>query len=233
MDEDIDLYDSLAGQVALVTGATRGIGAEVAADLADLGATVYAGARDTDDVTDAALVPVRLDVTNERTIEGAIDRVESEEGRLDVLVNNAGVYGPAGALHTVPTSGIDRTLDTNLRGPMLVTKHALPSLLVGESGRVVNVSSGSGQFSGGMSTGRGPYAVSKAGLNALTAYLHAEYGPELVANAVCPGWVRTDMGGPGATRSVEAGAETPVWLARFRPGSPGGRLWRDREVVDW
>ncbi|MWG34138.1 SDR family NAD(P)-dependent oxidoreductase [Halomarina oriensis] len=232
MDEGIDLYDSLGGQVALVTGATRGIGAEIATQLAEQGATVYAGARDTDDVEDAALVPVRLDVTNERTIEDAVERIESEEGRLDVLVNNAAVYGPSGALHTLSTADIDRTLDTNLRGPMLVTKHALPLLLERRGVRVVDVSSGSGQFAGGMSTSHPPYSVSKAGLNALTAYLDAEYGPALIANAVCPGWVRTDMGGAGATRSAKDGAET-VWLARFEPGSPSGRLWRDKEVVDW
>ncbi|MFD1514699.1 SDR family NAD(P)-dependent oxidoreductase [Halomarina rubra] len=233
MEADVDLYDSLSGQVVLVTGATRGIGAEVAAQLAERGATVYAGARDVDDVEEAALFPVHLDVTNERTLENAVGRIESETGRLDVLVNNAGVYGPGGPLHRISTDGIDRTMDTNLRGPMLLTKHALPLLLEREGGRVVNVSSGAGQFAGGMSTGRAPYAVSKAGLNALTAYLDAEYGPDLVANAVCPGWVRTDMGGPGATRSVTEGAATSVWLARFRPGSPGGKLWRDEAVVDW
>jgi hypothetical protein len=233
MDDDITLHRSLDGQVVLVTGATRGLGARIAADLSDLGATVYAGARDTDDVADADLLPVRLDVTNERTVEAAVDRVDAEAGRLDAVVNNAGVYGPAGPLHDLATADIDRTLDTNLRGATLVTKHALPMLLEREGSRVVNVSSGAGQFAGGVSAGRGPYAVSKAGLNALTAYLDAEYGPELLANAVCPGWVRTEMGGPEATRSVAEGADTPVWLARFRPGSPAGRLWRDRDPVEW
>lgn len=233
MDHTVDLYDSLDGQVVLVTGATRGLGARIAEELADLGATVYAGARDTNDVEAAALLPVRLDVTNERTIENAVERVDTAEGRLDVLVNNAGVYGPSGPLHEVSTAGIDRTLDTNLRGPILVTKHALPLLLEREGARVVDVSSGAGQFAGGVSTSHPPYAVSKAGLNAMTAYLDAEYGPALIANAVCPGWVRTDMGGDDTPRSVAEGAETPVWLARFEPGSPGGRLWRDREVVDW
>jgi hypothetical protein len=233
MDDDIDLYGSLAGQAALVTGATRGIGAEVAVELADRGATVYAGARDTDDVAERDLLPTRLDVTNERTVEAAVERIGEEEGRLDVLVNNAAVLGPEGPLHTCSTTDIDLTFDTNLRGATLVTKDALPLLLERQGARVVNVSSGLGQFAGGMSAGHGPYAVSKAGLNALTAYLHAEYGPGLIANAACPGWVRTEMGGPEATRSAAEGAETPVWLARFRPGGPGGRLWRDREPVEW
>lgn len=78
------------------------------------------------------------------------------------------------------------------------------------------------------------YRVSKTGLNALTSYLDAEYGDQgLIANAVCPGWVRTEMGGPYAERSAEEGAETPVWLSRFKPGGPSGEFWRDQQIIDW
>ncbi|MFC6834995.1 SDR family NAD(P)-dependent oxidoreductase [Halomarina ordinaria] len=229
-----EVYDRLEGQVALVTGATRGIGRAVAAALADRGATVYAGARNTRDVDVPDTIPVRLDVTNETTVEDAVERIQRTEGRLDVLVNNAGVEGPEAPLHRVGTDSIDATLDTNLRGPVLVTKHALPILLDRKGGRVVNVSSGMGALGEGMSGGYGPYRVSKAGLNGLTTYLHGEYGSDgLLANAVCPGWVRTDLGGSDAPRSVEEGADTVVWLARFKPGSESGRFWRDREVIDW
>ncbi|MFC7154003.1 SDR family NAD(P)-dependent oxidoreductase [Halomarina halobia] len=229
-----ELYDRLDGQVALVTGATRGIGKAVAAALADLGATVYAGARSARDVDDPDVIPVRLDVTNETTVEKAVDRIDRTEGRLDVLVNNAGIEGPKPPLHRVGTDSVDATLDTNLRGPILVTKAALPLLLEREGGRVVNVSSGMGALGEGMSGGYGPYRISKAGLNALTVYLHGEYGGDgLIANSVCPGWVRTDLGGPNATRSVEEGADTIVWLARFEPGGESGRFWRDREVIEW
>jgi hypothetical protein len=234
-DPAVDLYDALDGQVALVTGATRGIGRAIATRLADLGATVYAGARDPDDVTAPAQRPIRLDVTDESEIEAAFDRVAGEAGRLDVLVNNAGIFRRAGPLHRTSTDDVDDTLAVNLRGPILVTRHALPLLLEREGGRVVNLSSDLGQFSAGEIGGDyPPYRVSKAGLGGLTAYLHAEYAAEgLLANAASPGWVRTDMGGPNANRTPEEGADTPVWLARFRPGSPGGALWKDRERIPW
>jgi NAD(P)-dependent dehydrogenase (short-subunit alcohol dehydrogenase family) len=230
-----DCYDSLEGQVALVTGATRGIGAVIATRLADRGATVYAGARDTADVSAPDQRPVRLDVTEEADIAAALERIAEEAGRLDVLVNNAGVFPRSGPLHETDTAALDRTLAVNLRGPALVAKHALPLLCERPGGRVVNLSSDLGRFTGGeMGDGYPPYRLSKVGLGGLTAYLHAEYGEEgLLANAVSPGWVRTDMGGPDANRSPEEGADTPAWLARFRPGSPAGRLWRDREIVDW
>jgi hypothetical protein len=231
----VELHDSLDGQVALVTGATRGIGAEVAAQLTDLGATVYAGARDTDDVTAPDQRPVRLDVTEEAEVAAAADRIADEAGRLDVLVNNAGVFPRSGPLHETATEDLEWTLDVNLRGPALVTKHALPTMLDAEGPRVVNLSSNLGQFTtGGMGGGYPPYRISKVGLGGLTAYLHAEYADEgLIANAASPGWVRTDMGGPEADRSPAEGADTPVWLARFRPGSPGGAFWKDRERIEW
>lgn len=233
-DTDIDLYDSLSGQVALVTGATRGIGKAVAARLTDLGATVYAGARDTEDVTAADQRSVRLDVTDESEILAAAERIEEETGRLDVLVNNAGVFPRSGPLHGMETSDLDDTLAVNLRGPILVTKHTLPLLCDREGGRVVTLSSDQGRFTQGMGSGYPPYRLSKVGVGGLTVYLHGEYSSqELIANAAIPGWVRTDMGGANANRSPEEGAETPVWLARFEPGSPGGRLWKDRRVVEW
>ena len=229
------LYDSLEGQVALVTEATRGIGAAIAAELAALGATVYAVARDTDDVDAPDQRPVELDVTEEAEITAAVDRVDGEAGRLDVVVNNAGVFPRSGPLHTTDTADLDHTLAVNLRGPTLVAKHALPLLLEREGGRVVTLSSGLGRYtSGEMGGDYPPYRLSKVGVGGLTAYLHGEYADDgLLANAVSPGWVATDMGGDAAPRSPETGAETPVYCARFRPGSPAGRLWKDRERIPW
>lgn len=229
------VYDSLDGQVALVTGATRGIGAAIAADLADRGATVYAGARDPEDVTATDQRPVRLDVTADAEVAAAFDRVAEETGRLDVLVNNAGIFERCDSLEGMAMEAFDRTMAVNLRGPAIVTKHALSLLVEREGSRVVSLSSNLGQFTGGEMRGQYPaYRVSKVGLAGLTAYLDAEYGADgLIANAASPGWVRTDMGGPGADRSPAEGADTPAWLARFEPGSPGGRLWRDREPIAW
>ena len=231
---DPALYDSLDGQVALVTGANRGIGRAIAANLHDLGATVFAATRSvTHDVPDA-WEHLLVDVTQEGEISGAADEIFQTAGRLDVVVNNAGIgeFGSDVVSESVET--IDRTLATNLRGPMLVCKHTVPLLLQSDGGRVVNVSSGLGALGEGQSGGSPAYRVSKTGLNGLTAYLHGEYADEgLLANAVCPGWVRTDMGGGDADRSVERGAETPTWLCRFRPGSPAGRFWRDRAPIEW
>jgi NAD(P)-dependent dehydrogenase (short-subunit alcohol dehydrogenase family) len=232
---DVDIKPDLIDDAVLVTGATRGIGAEVAAALADLGATVYAGARDPDDVTAADQRAVRLDVTDDEEVRAAVDRIEREAGSLDVLVNNAGVFPRSGPLHEMDVADFDRTTAVNLRGPVVLTKHALPLLLDGTGGRVVNLSSGLGQFTEGQMGGGYPaYRLSKVGVGGLTAYLDGEYGDRgLIANAASPGWVRTDMGGDEAPRSPSKGAETPVWLARFAPGSPAGHLWKDRERISW
>ena len=235
------LHDRLDGQTVLVTGATRGIGAAATAALFDLGATVYAGARNPKDLkgvhdtTDGRVVPVKLDVTHDEHIAAAVRKAVTETGRLDVLVNNAGIGDFRGRiLANLETERLDDVLATNLRGPMLLAREAIPHLLARPGGRIVNVSSGMGALAGGMSGTAPAYRVSKAGLNALTAYLHGEYGMRgLIANSACPGWVRTDMGGQGAPRSVEEGADTIVWLARFKAGSPAGRFWRDRSEIDW
>lgn len=228
----VELQHSLTGQVALVTGATRGLGAEIADQLNALDATVYAGARETDDVDNTALRPVQLDVTEPADIEAAAERIAAEAGRLDVLVNNAGVFGPTGRLATLDRDAIDDTLAVNLRGPIAVSRQFLPLLTEQAGARIINVSSRSGQFTGGTDDESLPYSVSKAGLNAFTDALASQY-PELVVNAACPGPTRTDMVGPSAPRSVQEGATTPVWLARFSPESPTGLLWKDQQPIGW
>jgi NAD(P)-dependent dehydrogenase (short-subunit alcohol dehydrogenase family) len=221
----------LEGQTALVTGATRGIGEAIAGRLTDHGARVYAGARDTGDVTALEQRPVQLDVTNETQILAAVETISEESGRLDILVNNAGVYGPSGRFGGLATEAVADTLVVNLYGAMRVTHAALGLLTERPGNRVVNVSSGAGQFDGGIDASHLPYGVSKAGLNAFTNGLAAQYD-DLLVNAVCPGWVRTDMGGRSAPGSVETGAKTPVWLARFREG-PSGYFWREKERRPW
>jgi NAD(P)-dependent dehydrogenase (short-subunit alcohol dehydrogenase family) len=226
--------DTLDGQVALVSGANRGIGRETARRLVDLGATVYAGVRDADYEVPEGTTPVELDLTDEASLEPAVEDVASETGRLDVLVNNAGVGGTGSPLHEVDTAAFDRVLDVNLRGASLLAKHAVPHLLEREGGRVVNLSSGVGILADPIEDGMPAYRISKAGINALTVSLDRTYGEEgLIANSVDPGWVATDLGGPEAPREPGKGAETPVWLSRFAPGSPSGLFWKDKQVIDY
>ena len=229
---DVPLYDDLDGQVALVTGATRGIGKRIADGLVDHGATVYAGARDRSDIPENDRRPIELDVTDDDERRAAIERIDAEAGRLDVLVNNAGVMDSREPLDAMPTDVIDRTLATNLRGPVVLTRHALPLLRERPGARVVNVSSGLGAITESQSGDMPAYRISKTGLNGLTRYLDGEYDG-LLANSVCPGYVQTDMTDGSAPRTPEKGAETPVWLARFRPGAPSGEFFRDRQSIDW
>jgi len=229
---EVHTLDDLTDQVALVTGASRGIGLAVATELGHLGAVVYGGMRRPKAVD--GVKPIRLDVTQEATVSAAIVQVEEEASRLDVLVNNAGVGVSDGDLAVISSEEIREVLETNLLGPMLVSKHALPLLLKRRGGRIVNVSSLVGAMTDGMEGNWPAYRVSKNGLNGLTVYLHGEYGPRgLIANSVCPGHTRTDLGGSDAERSVEEAAQTPVWLATFAPGGPGGLFWRDKKVIPW
>lgn len=225
-------YDTLEGQVALVTGGNRGIGREIARGLCDLDATVFAGVRDAGCDLPEGATSLELDLRDDASLERAVDELIAEAGRLDVLVNNAGVGGAGAGLADVALADLDRVLDVDLRGPTALTKYALPHLLEREGGRIVNVSSGVGMLADPIEAEMPAYRIAKAGLNALTVSLDRTYGEDgLLANAVDPGWVATDLGGAEAPRSPAEGAETPVWLARFAPGAPSGRFWKDREVI--
>jgi NAD(P)-dependent dehydrogenase (short-subunit alcohol dehydrogenase family) len=219
--------------IALVTGASRGIGAEIARQLvADHDFVVFAGARDPDDVEEGErIIPIELDVTDQDEIYAALETIGEDPGRLDALVNNAGVYGdPAGAADY----DLDRAhevLEVNTFGPWRLIEAFLPLLHRSSQPRIVNVSSGAGQLSD-MNGGRGAYRVSKAALNALTKTL-AWDEEDIKINAMCPGWVRTDMGGSGATKSVEEGADTAVWLATLPDDGPTGGFFRNREPIPW
>jgi NAD(P)-dependent dehydrogenase (short-subunit alcohol dehydrogenase family) len=150
---------------------------------------------------------------------------------VDVLVNNAGVYG-GGSLLSTAVEDLRRAFDTNFWGAVWACRAWVPKMVERGYGRVVNVSSGYGSFAEGLE-GPAPYALSKAALNALTLRLASEVSGDVKVNAVCPGWVRTRMGGKGARRSVEEGAETIVWLATLGRDGPTGGLFRDRERIEW
>ncbi len=193
---------------------------------------MLAGARDPDRVEAGdGVLALELDVTDDTSVGAAIAGIEANPGSLDVLVNNAGVYGePIGAAD-YDLADAHRVLETNLFGPWRVIQAALPLLRRSPSPRIVNLSSGAGQLDE-MGGGRAAYRLSKAALNALTKTLSADE-PQVLVNSVCPGWVRTDMGGPEATRSVGDGADTAVWLATLPDDGPTGGFFRDRRPIPW
>ena len=229
-------------KIALVTGANRGIGLEVCRQLAGLGLRVILTARDPRRGAEAARLLAReggdvtfcpLDVTDPVSVDAAQAFVAQQFGRLDVLVNNGAIYpDDSVSLLDVPLATVDETLAVNLYGPLRLCRAFVPEMGRRGYGRVVNVSSSSGQLST-MGGGAGAYAISKAALNALTRIVAAEAGRPIKVNAVDPGWVRTDMGGPGAPRSVAQGADTIVWLATLPDSGPSGGFFRDRRPIDW
>jgi NAD(P)-dependent dehydrogenase (short-subunit alcohol dehydrogenase family) len=220
-------------RVALVSGANRGIGQEIVRQLAeDHYFLVFAGSRDPGKIAETdSIRAIQLDVTDQASVEAARKEIESDPGRLDALVNNAGVYGdPIGAAD-YDLDGAHEVLEVNTFGPWRLTQAFLPLLRRSEHPRVVNMSSGAGQLSD-MNGSRAAYRLSKAALNALTRNLASDER-WLKVNTMCPGWVRTDMGGPGAPRSVEEGADTAVWLATLPDDGPSGGFFRNRRPIPW
>ena len=227
-------------RVALVSGANRGIGLEVCRQLAKMGLTVILGSRDGEKGRQVAeglsgeVLAHQLDVADEKSVERLGSFIEDEFGRLDVLVNNAGVSNDDGQQGTDADLGLVReALEANLLGAWRLCEMAVPLMQLGGYGRIVNVSSGLGAIND-MGGGSPAYRVSKAGLNALTRILSSELrGGGILVNSVSPGWVRTDMGGSGASRSVEEGADTPVWAATLPDNGPTGGFFYDRREVSW
>ncbi len=193
---------------------------------------MLAGARDPATVAATEnVVALELDVSDDDSVAAAVARVADGQGSLDVLVNNAGVYGDPAGVSDHDLAEAHRVFEVNVFGPWRLVQATLPLLLRSPAPRIVNVSSGGGQLDE-MGSGRAAYRLSKTALNALTRTLAAEE-PRLKVNSVCPGWVRTDMGGPGAPRSVAEGADTAVWLATLPDDGPSGGFFRDRRPIAW
>ena len=232
-------------RVALVTGANRGIGFEIGRQLAEMGNRVVLGARNFAQGEAAARIlssngakvfAAKLDVTDDATIQNLVRTVTSELGRLDALVNNAGILVDGSDLPSETKMPIvTSTMETNLLGPWRLCQAFIPLMKRNNYGRIVNVSSGAGALSEMAESLYAPaYSISKTSLNALTIMLAAELrGSNILVNAVCPGWVRTDMGGASAPRSVREGANTVVWLATLPDNGPTGGFFRDRTRIAW
>jgi NAD(P)-dependent dehydrogenase (short-subunit alcohol dehydrogenase family) len=223
----------VVGRVAIVSGANRGIGLAIALSLAEAGYVTYGGART---VRDAAsdVKPLALDVTDPHSVDAAIAHVLREHRRIDVLVNNAGaVYDVGRQPSSVSMTDAALAFDTNVLGAWRLANGVLPAMRARGFGRIVNVSSRAGSFQ--LTEGRAPaYSVSKAAVNMLTVLLASEVrGLDVLVNACCPGWVRTEMGGPNADKSPGDGADTPVWLATLPSGGPSGGFFADRLPIAW
>lgn len=237
-----------ATRVALISGGNRGIGLEIARQLARQGLIVAIGARNlaegqlaAEHLQNEGLEPavVSLDVASGESVNEAAAQVGELFGRCDVLVNNAGILvdgrpgGDAIGPSEVPVEDFTRTLDVNTLGPLRLIQAVLPMMKAQNYGRIVNMSSGLGQISA-MGGGMPAYRMSKAALNVLTITLAAELGDgPIKVNSASPGWVQTEMGGPTATRTVEEGADTPVWLATLPDDGPTGGFFHDRKPIAW
>ena len=230
-------------RLGIVTGANRGIGFEVCRQLARLDYRVLLTSRDTAKGQASAQtlaeegLPVlfhQLDVTNEASIAALRKFVVKEFGCLDVLVNNAGIYLKGdNSVMTLSLDILQRTLETNLFGALRMCQTFIPLMRKNNYGRVVNVSSTMGQHAQ-MHDMSAAYRLSKDALNALTQMIASSiHGKDILVNACCPGWVQTEMGGPHATRSLEEGADTIVWLATLPSGGPSGGFFKDRKRIEW
>jgi NAD(P)-dependent dehydrogenase (short-subunit alcohol dehydrogenase family) len=265
-------------KTVIVTGGNRGIGFEICRQLDESGFQVILGSRNPDNGIKASkalsknVIVKKLDVTNEDTIRALYDFVKSEIGKLDVLINNAGlgansdrdslVYGIKKGVQKnfygiyqivkkfnplIKKSGISfqgekaanialtdvrRIMETNFYGAWHMMQVFIPLLLKSEDGRIINVSSGMGELKSlsGLYPG---YSLSKSALNALTIMFSNELKEKgIKVNAMCPGWVKTDMGGPDAPRTASEGADTAVWLATEKV-IPTGKFFRDRHEISW
>ncbi|MDB6108890.1 MAG: short-chain dehydrogenase/reductase [Pedosphaera sp.] len=230
-------------KTALVTGANKGIGLEIARELAERGFHVFLSARKRDaGLKAAAMVQkqgakadfVELDVSDPASVKRAAKEVAAAADHLDVLVNNAGMHedGDGDVLTTDPKL-VRETIETNALGPLRVTQAFWPLLAKSDAGRIINVSSGVGALHD-MESYAPAYSISKTALNAVTRQSAAALKSKGVAvNSVTPGWVRTDMGGTGAPRSVQEGADSVVWLATEAPKDLTGQFVQDRRVIPW
>jgi NAD(P)-dependent dehydrogenase (short-subunit alcohol dehydrogenase family) len=246
-------------RIALVTGANQGIGLQIAKDLAAKGLTVLVGSRNLDKGRKAAQEvgagahAIQIDVTDRASIAAAADRIAKEFGRLDILINNAGISKigqPKGTVEDIVKSGristaslddIRAIYETNVFGVIAVTQAMLPLLRKAKSARIVNVSSGVGSLTRTLGPGGehlralyGMYSASKTALNAVTVGLALDLAPEgIKVNAACPGYTKTALNNFMGTRTVEEGAREPVRLALLDDSGPTAGYSSDDGPLPW
>lgn len=235
-------------KIAVISGGNRGLGLEIGRQLLAAGVNVVLGSRDAESGQKAAeslmqkvkpdgvlAVSAALDVSSEASVKAFRDFVVERCGHCDILINNAGIMPEArdGSLMNTPAAQLREIFDVNVVGAVLMCQAFVPLMKSRGYGRIVNLSSGLGQLER-MGPGLPGYRMSKTALNALTRTLAAEVqGSGILVNSVSPGWVRTDMGGSNADRSVEEGAETATWLALLPSNGPTGGFFRDKKAIVW
>jgi len=228
--------------IIVVTGGNRGIGFEICRQLASRGAQVVLTARKAEAGEQAVKklaaqnLSMRfhpLNVTDAESIAALRQFLERTFGSLDVLISNAGIITDEEASGLeVKLAAVRATLETNTLAPLHLAQTLAPLLKRSRAGRIVNMSSVMGALSE-MEGGYAAYRISKAALNAVTGILAAELRGAVAVNSMCPGWVKTDMGGANAEREVSQGADTAVWLALDAPQDLTGKFLRDRKVIAW
>lgn len=231
-------------KIAIVTGGNRGLGFEACRQLAKIGVRVVLTCRDVEKGKKAAailkqeglLVDIeQCDVTDPHSIEKLAERVKKKYHHCDIVVNNAGILIEKNSHSSLldSTENVQKALQVNFYGPLQMCKALIPLMKKSGYGRVVNVSSGLGQLSE-MGSGYPSYRISKVAINAITRILASEFeGTGIKVNSVCPGWVKTDMGGPNAERDPEKGVETIIWLATLPENGPSGGFFRDKKEIPW
>ena len=226
----------------LITGANKGIGFEIARQLGKKGFHIIMSGRNEIKLSEAvaklksessSVEMILLDVSNDDSVKRAAELLAEKKIKLDVLINNAAIsLKKDKSLRDVESDVLNSIINTNSYGPLRVIQTFLP--LMNRPGKIINISSGGGSMSDPVGGWSPAYCVSKTFLNALTRHLAYELSEYSISvNAVCPGWVRTDLGGKSAPRSVEHGAETPVWLASETPYLLTGKFFRDKSEIEW
>jgi NAD(P)-dependent dehydrogenase (short-subunit alcohol dehydrogenase family) len=229
-------------KIALITGSNKGIGFEIARQLGAKGFHIIISGRNAN-ALETSLLKLKneivnvesllMDVSDEKSIKTAAGLFASSKRKLDVLINNAAILSKndSSIIDTSDAVYVD-TINTNSHGPLRVAKAFLP--FISSTGRIINISSGGGSMTDPVGGWAPAYCVSKSMLNAITRQLAYELNSKgICVNAACPGWVKTDMGGEGATRPVSKGAETPVWLASDAPDHLTGKFFRDKREIPW
>lgn len=224
-------------KVVLVTGGNRGIGKEICNQLSSSENQVFMGSRSLKNGEAAAselsgkITVIELDTSSDESVKSAFDTISSQTDHIDAIINNAGIGVGNANLEEANIEEVKEIFEVNFFGPMRVNSIFLPLLMESSDPRIINVSSGMGTLAG-LTGGYEGYRLSKAGLNAQTIQLANELQGRVKVFSMCPGWVRTDMGGPNAGRSVEQGADTAVWLVSD-PDAASGRMYRDRMPIPW